>query len=54
MPSFRGKTGISLLEAKKAKEKKEGLGPSEVAPSGHLTWPLNPLKKNKEKQKTNT
>ena len=41
-------------KTKKTKHKKinkKGLGPSEVAPSGHLTWPLNPPKKTK-KQKT--
>ena len=30
---------------------KEGLGPSEGGPLGHLTWPLNPPKKQKQKSK---
>ena len=39
---------------KKQKQKnKEGLGPSEVALWGHLTWPLNPPNKNKTKTKQN-
>ena len=36
---------------KNNKKNKEGLGPSEVGPLGHLTWPLNPPKKKQKKQK---
>ena len=59
----RGKNRVFSIKTKKGKEpkrkqkatkkkqiNKEGLGPSEVALSGHLTWPLNPPNKKKTKK----
>ena len=60
MPSLGGKTGSSIkskerngTNKKQQKTNKEGVGPSEVASLGHLTWPLSPPKKTQKKQNKN-